>query len=68
MTAAARVFMSYLKFNPEFNLYYSDTDSIVIDKELPVAMVGDSLGQVKLEHTIKQAVFLAPKVYCLLHS
>jgi len=66
VTAEARVHMSFFKNNPDFNLYYSDTDSIVIDKELPEAMVGDKLGLVKLEHTIKQAVFLAPKVYGLL--
>jgi DNA polymerase type B, organellar and viral len=35
ITAAARVQMSVFKNNPNFNLYYSDTDSIVIDNSYP---------------------------------
>ena len=65
ITAGARVHMSYFKNNPNFNLYYSDTDSSIIDKPLPESMVGNKLGQVKLEHVIDRAVFLAPKVYGL---
>ena len=66
ITAGARMWMSHLKNNPEFNLYYSDTDSIVIDKPLPSFMVGNLLGQFKLEHVINKAVFLAPKVYAFI--
>jgi hypothetical protein len=55
--------MSNFKNNPAFNLYYSDTDSAVIDKPLDAELVGKNLGQMKLEYTIEQAVFLAPKVY-----
>jgi hypothetical protein len=65
ITAGARVHMSYFKNNPNINLYYSDTDSAVIDKPLPDYMIGTKLGQVKLEHNINRAVFLAPKVYGL---
>lgn len=65
ITAGARMWMSFLKNNPKFNLYYSDTDSAIIDKPLPDFMVGGELGQFKLEHTIDRAVFLAPKVYGL---
>lgn len=63
ITAYARIHMSYFKNNPDLNLYYSDTDSAVVDKQLPDNMVGTALGQMKLEHVIKKAVFLAPKVY-----
>jgi hypothetical protein len=63
ITAGARVHMSQFKNNPLFNLYYSDTDSGVIDSPLPSCLVGPELGQFKLEHVIKKAVFLAPKVY-----
>jgi hypothetical protein len=35
ITSEARVYMSNFKNNPNFKLYYSDTDSIVIDKPLP---------------------------------
>jgi hypothetical protein len=65
ITAGARVFMSQFKNNPNYNLYYSDTDSIVIDKPLPSNMVGPNIGQLKLEYIVDKAVFLAPKVYGL---
>ena len=68
ITAVARVYMSIFKNSSAFTLYYSDTDSIVIDKPLPNDLVGDKLGQLKLEYTIKKAVFLAPKVYGLVTS
>jgi hypothetical protein len=65
ITSYSRIVMSHFKNNPDFNLYYSDTDSIVIDTTLPEPMVGKSLGLVKLEHEINKAVFIAPKVYGL---
>jgi hypothetical protein len=65
ITAYARIHMSYFKNNPLFKLYYSDTDSIVINKPLPTELVGTALGQMKLENTISKAVFIAPKVYGL---
>lgn len=58
--------MGQFKNNPNYNLYYSDTDSIIIDKPLPEDKIGNNLGQVKLECTIEKAVFLAPKVYGLI--
>jgi len=45
--------MSQFKNNPDFNLYYSDTDSIVINKPLSDHLIGNKLGLVKLEHTIQ---------------
>ncbi|SRR5258705_7805320 len=65
ISGGARVWMSLFKNNSNFNLYYSDTDSIVVDAELPSFMIGKELGQYKLEHTLLKAVFLAPKVYAL---
>ena len=58
--------MSLIKNNPNFNLYYSDTDSIVIDKKLPDNLISDELGKFKLEYEITHAFFLAPKVYGLI--
>ena len=55
--------MSFFKNNPDFKLYYTDTDSIFIDKELPINMINNELGNFKLEYIFKKAVFLAPKVY-----
>jgi hypothetical protein len=63
ITAESRIFMTVFKNNPDFKIYYSDTDSIVTNKPLPDSMIGNKLGQVKLEYVIKKAVFLAPKVY-----
>ena len=66
ITAGARAYMSVFKNNPKFHLFYSDTDSIFIDGELPESMIGKGLGQLKLEYIVKKAVFLAPKVYALI--
>jgi hypothetical protein len=66
ITAYARIHMSQYKNNPDYKLYYSDTDSIVINKPLPDHLVGTGLGKLKLEHIITKAVFLAPKVYALI--
>jgi hypothetical protein len=66
ITAGGRMWMSTVKNSDKFNLYYSDTDSAIIDRPLPPFMIGDKLGQFKLEHIITRAVFLAPKVYALI--
>lgn len=58
IAGGGRVFMSYVKNNPAYNLYYSDTDSLVIDRP---NVIGTDLGLFKLEHVIKRAVFLAPE-------
>lgn len=64
VTAYARIHMSQFKsVNNDYNLYYSDTDSIDINKPLPDKFIGEELGKIKLEHIFNDAVFLAPKVY-----
>nr|QWO71388.1 DNA polymerase [Termitomyces sp. T70a] len=63
ITAYARIHMSQFKNNPNFELFYSDTDSIDINKPLNEMLVGSELGQMKLEHIFKKAVYIAPKVY-----
>jgi hypothetical protein len=55
--------MSKFKTLKDANLYYMDTDSADIDKELDESIVGKKLGQMKLEHRFKESVYLAPKVY-----
>jgi len=64
ITAGGRMWMSAIR-KLGILIYYSDTDSYVTNKPLPKELIGDNLGQFKLEHTIKKAVFLAPKVYAL---
>jgi len=65
-SAYARMFMSGIKIKYSDYLYYSDTDSAVTSKPLPDHLVGNALGQFKLEHKIQKGVFLCPKVYGLL--
>jgi len=66
ITAYSRIHMSQFKNHSEYNLYYSDTDSIYIDSPLPKELVNSKiLGKMKLEHIINKAIFLAPKVYYL---
>jgi hypothetical protein len=67
ITAYARIEMSKFKNNPDINLYYTDTDSIYIDSPLPEDFVSNTiLGKMKLENVLEKAIFLSPKVYCLL--
>ena len=48
------------------NIYYSDTDSIVTDIELPSSMVDPkSLGKLKLEYEVARGYFISAKTYCL---
>lgn len=65
IAAGGRVLMSFIFNNPDYRLYYTDTDSMVINRPLPDHLVGPQLGLFKLEHVIERAVFLAPKVYAL---
>jgi len=45
-------------------IYYTDTDSIVTDLELPKSMVDPKeIGKLKLEHTITEAYFISDKTY-----
>jgi len=67
ITAYARIHMSQFKNNSNFNLYYTDTDSIYIDKPLSDDLVNNKiLGKMKLENVLTDAIFLAPKVYYLI--
>nr|AFN42454.1 DNA polymerase bc [Rhizophagus irregularis]AFN42518.1 DNA polymerase bc [Rhizophagus irregularis]AGJ98052.1 truncated DNA polymerase [Rhizophagus irregularis] len=47
-------------------LFYSDTDSLVLNGPLPPEHIDSAtLGKLKLEHTIKEGIFVMPKVYYL---
>ena len=66
ITAYSRIHMSQFKNNIDFKLYYSDTDSIYIDRPLLSDKVNSKiLGKMKLENVLDKAIFLAPKVYYL---
>ena len=66
ITAYARVHMSKFKNNPYINLYYTDTDSIYTDSDIDINLIDKKeLGKLKLEYTCVKAIFLTPKMYCL---
>lgn len=46
-------------------IYYCDTDSLVVDKPLPSKYIGSKLGQLKLEYNVKEGIFITNKIYCL---
>ena len=58
--------MTQFKNTDQFKLFYQDTDSIYINKDLNQInpeWISSELGKFKLEYIFKDAVFLAPKVY-----
>jgi hypothetical protein len=63
VTASARIHMSQFKTNKNISIYYSDTDSLDVDRELDLKYIGHGLGLLKLEHVFNDAIFLAPKMY-----
>jgi hypothetical protein len=48
------------------HIYYMDTDSIITDIPLDPSLVGDDLGQFKLEYKVKEGIFISSKTYCLI--
>lgn len=63
VTAYGRVAMSILKKNNNFQILYSDTDSVFIIGDLPSELIGNELGKFKLEYIFKEVVMLGPKLY-----
>jgi hypothetical protein len=74
VTSYARIEMIELKMlliKLGIKLYYTDTDSIFVDKELPEYLIGKDLGQLKDELNggiIKKAYFLGIKKYAYIDS
>ena len=67
VTAYAQIEMMKYKTLPNVGLYYTDTDSIIMDKPLPEHLEGKELGQMKNElgpgNTMDIAIFLGNKKY-----
>lgn len=64
----ARIYMGKVKLDlirKGYTLYYTDTDSLVVNKPIDESLVGPKLGQFKLEHRIKRGYFISSKLYCL---
>lgn len=64
-TAYARIHLIDFKNLPENRCVYTDTDSVVMEKELDPQFVGKEMGQFKLEKFILKGFFVAPKMYAL---
>ncbi|PKB96384.1 DNA polymerase B 2 [Rhizophagus irregularis] len=69
VTAHSRMIINQYKLlalSLGLELYYSDTDSLVLNGPLPSKYLDSaSLGKLKLEHKIKEGIFVMPKVYFL---
>lgn len=65
ITAYGRIHMSQFKQQDcKFDILYTDTDSIAINKPLPDNFVDSTkLGSMKLENVFKKSVYLGPKMY-----
>ncbi len=63
VTSYSRVWMhkKMMDIGPH-HLYYTDTDSVFIDKDIPS---GKDLGEFKLEYKAEQSIFLLPKTYSI---
>lgn len=64
ITAYARTYMYDFKTLAGYKLFYSDTDSIDLDKALPDTFLSEKkLGLFKIEKHFKRVVYLGPKIY-----
>ncbi len=68
ISSYARLIINDYKNIPGNPCIMSDTDSVVLTKPLPEYLVGDGLGQMKLEHEIKNGIFIRKNLYYLLNS
>jgi len=66
ISAYARVLINEYKNIPGNPCIMSYTDSVVLPYPLPDHLVGRELGQMKLEHEIKEGIFIRKKFYYLL--
>jgi len=65
ISAYARMSINKFKNIPGNPCVYSDTDSVVLPYKLPDFCIGKELGQMKLEHEIKEGIFIRKKLYSL---
>ncbi|POG53951.1 DNA polymerase B [Rhizophagus irregularis DAOM 181602=DAOM 197198] len=69
VTAYSRMIINQYKLDAlklGLNLFYSDTDSLILDGPLPENYIHSAtLGKLKLEHIFKEGIFVMPKVYYL---
>jgi len=64
MLSPASILMNKYITDPNLNVYYTDTDSLVIDSKLNRSAVSPNIiGKMKLEYNISKGIFILPKVY-----
>jgi len=66
ISSYARILINEFKNIPGNPHIMSDTDSVVLPYPLPGHLVGNELGQMKLEHEIKIGIFIRKKFYYIL--
>nr|YP_203315.1 orf146 [Zancudomyces culisetae]AAW49482.1 orf146 [Zancudomyces culisetae] len=65
IAAYARIEIYKYKTINNNTCFYSDTDSVVLQKPLSDKLIGKEIGKMKLEYEIKRAIFISPKTYIL---
>ena len=68
ISAYARMSINKFKNIPGNPCIYSDTDSVVLPKSLPLNFIGKELGQMKLEHQIEKGIFIRKKLYAIIDN
>jgi hypothetical protein len=69
ITSYARCHLYNNIFDNKLDVYYIDTDSIVIKHKLPDNLISQTeLGKYKLEYKIKKAIFPSIKTYYILYE
>jgi len=63
ISALARVSINKYKNIEGNNLYYSDTDSLILENKLSSEEIGNELGKWKLEAEILKGIFVRSKLY-----
>lgn len=64
ITAYARIHIHKYKLKYQENLYYSDTDSLIVSQPIDDSDISETeLGKFKLEERIEIGYFIAPKLY-----
>ena len=63
VTAYSRIIIDKYKRIPNNECFYSDTDSVFLQKPLSKELINNQLGSMKLESYILEAVFISPKLY-----
>jgi len=69
VTSGARHIHSLLLSQYQDSLYYGDTDSIIVDRNIDIDLIGSDIGKVKLEYkNVERGYFVGSKFYGLFNS